>query len=572
MSLDRLRRKFRLYCRCWSLKRHRANRGTTTKLTRLLAKCSGNPDQENAQMIMIYRNQAILAGIFALVFFGCDPASADSRATRPNIVIFLVDDMGIMDSSVAYLADKTGAAQRYPLNEYYRTPHMERLAAKGIRFNNFCAMNVCSPTRISILTGQNAARHRTTNWIHSLQNNCGTLGPPDWNWDGPNSQSVTLPRLLRQAGYRTIHVGKAHFGQGNAEGADPLNLGFEVNVAGGPMGHPASYYAKAAFGNGAKPNRNAVPHLEKYHGSETFLSEALTIEAMTHVTDSVTADKPFFLHLAHYAVHSPFQSDPRFAESYTDSDKSAKAQAFATLIEGVDKSLGDLLSTLQTLNVADNTLIFFLGDNGSDAPLGGAYDVASSAPLRGKKATHYEGGMRTPFIAAWAHPNEQHSLQQSLPIPSNAIHGQIAAVHDLFPTIAKVAGVAIPDEHIVDGQDLSRMLLGQQDPTRDNFFLMHYPHEHRSRYFTSLRSGDWKVVYHYFPSDLSGGSHYELFNLAADPFESNDLATSKPRELRRMMIEMVERLTEHRALYPIESKNSTKRLQPIIPASPTTKS
>ncbi|MCX7826789.1 MAG: sulfatase-like hydrolase/transferase, partial [Verrucomicrobiae bacterium] len=130
---------------------------------------------------------------------------------KPNIIIFLVDDMGVMDTSVPFLTDAAGKPKRYPLNDYYRTPNMERLAARGIRFNNFYAMSVCSPTRAAILTGQNAARHHITNWINPDTNNAGPQGPPQWNWKGLKKGDVTLPRLLQAAGYRTIHVGKGHF-------------------------------------------------------------------------------------------------------------------------------------------------------------------------------------------------------------------------------------------------------------------------------------------------------------------------------------------------------------------------
>jgi arylsulfatase A-like enzyme len=150
----------------------------------------------------------------------------------------LVDDMGVMDTSLPFLTDAEGKAKRYPLNDWYRTPNMERLAAKGIRFNNFCAMSVCSPTRISIMTGQNAARHRTTNWINPDNDNAGPQGPPDWNWKGLKAGDVTLPGLLEGAGYRTIHVGKGHFGPRAFDGADPANLGFDINVAGASIGAP----------------------------------------------------------------------------------------------------------------------------------------------------------------------------------------------------------------------------------------------------------------------------------------------------------------------------------------------
>ena len=176
---------------------------------------------------------AVLAALgLSLALPSAVTVSAAPASSQPNVVIFLVDDMGVMDTSVPFLTDAAGKPQRHPLNDYYRTPNMERLAARGIRFSNFCAMSVCSPTRIAIATGQNAARHRTTNWINPDNDNAGPKGPPDWNWRGLKKGDVTLASLLRGAGYRTIHVGKGHFGPRDSQGADPLNLGFDVNVGG----------------------------------------------------------------------------------------------------------------------------------------------------------------------------------------------------------------------------------------------------------------------------------------------------------------------------------------------------
>ena len=210
-------------------------------------------------------------------------------------------------------------------------------------------------------------------------------------------------------------------------------------------------------------------------------------------------------------------------------------QAFATLIEGMDKSLGDLLDHLDALGVADNTLVFFLGDNGTDAPLGHEHAVACAAPLRGKKGAHYEGGMRVPFIAAWAQASAGNSHQRRLPIAVGAIQSQQAAVYDLFPTILSLAGIPSPSNHPLDGSPLDTLLTGRRDPGREETFLMHYPHAvHRTDYFTCYRDGVWKVSYHYFPSKASGNSHYQLFHLGHDPFEQND-RRSRPQELRRMM-------------------------------------
>ena len=350
---------------------------------------------------------------------------------------------------------------------------------------------------------------------------------------------MTLPRLLQAAGYRTIHVGKGHFGPREFEGADPRNLGFDVNVGGCSIGAPGSYYGKQNYGNGAQKRAgNAVPHLEKYHGTETFLTEALTHRGQgTRRASRARPSKPFFLYFAHYAVHAPFNSDPRFAAHYTDSGKPAPAQAFATLIEGMDKSLGDVLDHLDALGVAENTLIFFLGDNGSDAPLGHQHEVACAAPLRGKKGSHYEGGMRVPFIAAWAKANADNPHQKRLPIAAGAIQSQQAAVYDLFPTILALAGIE-PPRRPRRRRRAARHAAGRQarpHAARRRFSCTTRTAPHRSDYFTCYRDGDWKVIYHYFPSEASENSHYQLFNLADDPFEQTNLAASQPDELRRMM-------------------------------------
>ena len=485
---------------------------------------------------------------------------------RPNVIVFLVDDMGVMDTSVPFLTDTSGEAKRYPLNDYYRTPAMERLAKQGIRFNNFCAMSVCSPTRISIMTGQNAARHKATNWINPAKNNRGPQGPPGWNWTGLDRDDVTLPSVLAESGYTTIHVGKAHFGPNDHVGSEPLNLGFQQNVGGAAFGAPGSYYGEKKYGLGTKRENHAVPHLNEYHGTDTFLTEALTIEAKKRLTATVESGKPFFLHMAQYAVHAPFESDPRFAANYSESGKPKKAQAFATLIEGMDKSLGDLMDHLDELGVAEDTLIMFLGDNGSDAPLGHQHAVACAAPLRGKKGSHYEGGMRVPFIAAWAKPNSDNPLQKSLPIPAGKIHDQIATVEDLFPTVVELVSAKSPAKHIVDGQSMAKLLTGQADDSRQTDFLMHYPHApHRSKYFTSYRNEEWKVVYHYFPSKESEGSHYQLYHLTTDPFEQKNLADAKPAVLKKMMVKLAAELEAHEAVYPVSKPNGDEAVKPVLP-------
>ena len=270
-------------------------------------------------------------------------------------------------------------------------------------------------------------------------------------------------------------------------------------------------------------------------------------------------------------MHGPFESDPRFAANYKDSGKPKAAQAFATLIEGMDKSLGDMLDQFEELGIAEDTLVIFLGDNGSDAPLGHQHKVACAAPLRGKKGAHYEGGMRVPFIAAWAKRNPDNSLQNGLPIPAGKIQPQVASVEDLFPTLLGLTGTAPPAGHVVDGRDLQTLFTGKPDPTRPEQFLMHYPHgTHRSNYFTTWRDGSLKVIYHTLPKSKTTGGHiqfsggnYELFDLAKDPFESNNLAASKPDELQRMMRGLMSALEAHKAVYPVDENG--RALPPRLP-------
>ena len=492
---------------------------------------------------------------------------------KPNILLFLVDDMGLMDTSAPMLSDENGQPQRHPLNDWYRTPNMERLAAQGVRFSNFYSHNVCSPTRVSIMNGQISARHRCTDYINPWQNNrqidnkkypleISQQGPPEWLWEGLAKDDVTLPRQLQQVGYATIHVGKAHFAPFEPEGEQPLNLGFDVNVAGSAIGAPGSYYGEQGYGIHSKnPLARPVPGLDPYHGSDTYLTEALTLEAKAEVDKAIAKEKPFFLHMSHYAVHSPFNSDPRFAANYQDDSRGRPYLAYATMIEGMDKSLGDLTDHLEAKGVAENTLILFLGDNGGDAPVEDVDAIDASAPLRGRKGGKWEGGMRVPFIAAWGKADTGNAWQQKLPIPAGSARQEIGSCYDLFPTILDLVGASVPADHPVDGQNLARLLTGRGNPEHRNEFLNHYPHPRRgvSNFFTTWREGDWKVMYEYFEES---SRRYSLYNLVDDPSESNNLAATHPEELKRMMRGMVREMESMDAVYPVKEGRA---LKPVLP-------
>ena len=465
----------------------------------------------------------------------------------PNIIIFLVDDMGLMDTSLPFLTDADGNPKKYPLNDFYLTPNMEKLAAQGIRFSNFYAQSVCSPSRTSIISGQNSARHRVTNWINPKINNRTEFGPADWNWKGLSKISVTLPRLLQQKGYKTIHIGKAHFGPEGSEAEDPKNIGFDVNIGGSSIGQPGSYLGTEGFGNTGGDKKRPVPDLEKYYGQDIFLTEALTLEANQAITKAKEEGKPFFLNMSQYALHSPFYSDPRFSEHYVHSGKPELAQNFATLIEGMDKSLGDIIQHVKNLGLGENTLILFLGDNGSDAPLPIENDYSSSAPLKGKKGNHWEGGMRVPFIAAWVTPDEKSVYQKKLPVIQNGVQQQLGSILDIFPTLTYLADLTPPEGYILDGFNLHDQFEGKKNMNRSELFLNHFPHAHNSSYFTSLVNADWKLVYHYHPESRPV---YELFNIKEDPFETTNLADTHPEQLKKMMQTLAKELKDKNALYP----------------------
>lgn len=413
------------------------------------------------------------------------------------------------------------------------------------------------------MTGQNSARHRTTQFISPVGKNTGASGPEAWNWAGLTPTDVTLPRLLQHTGYRTIHIGKGHFAPPGHAGEDPSVLGFDVNIGGAAHGQPGSYWGQDGYGN-LNPKRvnRAVPGLEKYHGTETFLTEALTIEAKAEIDTAVELDQPFFLYMSHYAVHSPFQADPRFSAHYKGSDKGASGEAFATLVEGMDKSLGDLMDHLTARGLAENTLILFMGDNGTAAPFGGADEILVASPLRGKKATSWEGGIRVPFVAAWARPDSTQVIQRRLPIPVGGVQAKLGVCYDVFPTILALTGGEAPDDHVVDGRDLRGLLTGGDAAERHDSFLSHFPHEHANSYFTSYRDGDWKVIYHYFPASGELTDRYKLFNLREDPSESTNLAVKEPRQLRVLAKAMIRELEEMNALYPVVSGVEQR---PILP-------
>jgi len=476
-------------------------------------------------------------------------------AEKPNILFFLVDDMGTQDTSVSFVYDKKDRPVVSDLNRLHRTPNMEKLAKNACLFTNAHAYSVCSPTRVSLVTGLSAPRHKVTQWTHpkTYKSQPGSINTksiknPEWAVKGVPENVPTLPALLKKAGYTTLFAGKAHFGPDDTPNGDPKNIGFDVNIAGFGAGGPGSYYGTRNY---SAEHRNGgsdwnVPGLEKYHGTDTFLTEAITLEMNQAIEDSVKAKEPFFAYMSHYAVHAPFSyPDPRFTKNYPQL-KGAKL-AFATLVEGMDKSLGDMIRKLDQLGVAEDTLIIFYSDNGSTNPMG-------SKPLRGKKGTRHEGGTRVPLMVAWAKLNPNNKFQKRLAIQPNSRESALVTCTDIMPTILSIAGVKHPKPATLDGFDISPYFSGK-DAKRPQEFLVHFPHAHANNLFSTFIKGDWKVIYQY------ASSGWELYNLKDDPYEANNLAKKSPERLSSLAKAMISKLDQNQASYPV----SVKTGEPVKP-------
>lgn len=462
-------------------------------------------------------------------------------AERPNIILFMVDDMGWQDTSVPFWTETTR------LNATYRTPNMERLARRGMMFPQAYASAISSPSRCSLLTGSNAARHRVTNWTlrqgQMTDDRDSLITLPAWNVNGlspvegvPQTYYArSYVQLLREAGYHTIHVGKAHWAALGTPGEDPLNWGFDVNIGGHAGGGPATYLSERNYGHddsGKPTSLFAVPHLEQYWGSGKFLTEALT-EAVLSVLDQRRDQlhrqggegQPFFLHMAHYAIHVPIERDMRYYEQYLSRGLSAKEAAYASLIEGMDKSLGDILDWLDRTGEADNTIIIFMSDNGGyatgsywrDPPL-----YTQNAPLRCGKGSLYEGGIREPMIVAWP------GVTQGGERCSDYI-----LIEDFFPSILEMAGISRYDvPQVVDGLSFVPLLKGREG-RKNRQLVWNFPNIWDNSgpgisLNCAIRSGKWKLIYNYKTAT------HELYDLSTDIGEAHDLSATHPTIVRRL--------------------------------------
>jgi len=486
-----------------------------------------------------------------VLVFSCKQKNTIAIQKKPNIILFFVDDMGWQDTSVPFWNKKTA------LNNLYNTPNMERLASEGMKFTQAYATPVCTPTRVSLISGMNAARHRVTNW--TLRRNTDPVRPPKglkmpkWNVNGaqtsdsiPLSVHITpLQQILKDNGYLTIHSGKAHWGAMNTPGQDPKNLGFDINIAGHAAGAPGSYYGTRNFKNSLKKKSIwDVPGLEKYHGQDIFLTEVLTQEAIIAMDKAIDSDKPFYLHMAHYAVHTPIQGDPRFEQKYLDKGLHKTEAKYASLIEGMDKSLGDLMNHLEQKEIADNTIILFMSDNGGlSAVARGGEKHTHNKPLSSGKGSVHEGGIREPMIVKWPKTAQKNSTTDAKVI-----------IEDFFPTILEMADVKnVKTVQEVDGISFTNILKGKETTDFERALFWHYPNNWGPTgpgigATSTIRKGDWKLIYYHL--DRS----FELFNLKNDIGESTNLVKTEKTMVTNLAKELGSYLRSVDAQMPLDTK------------------
>ena len=436
-------------------------------------------------------------------------------AERPlNFVVFLVDDLGWLDLT----------AQG---NDYFRTPNIDRLAKEGIRFTDaYAACAVCSPTRAAVQTGRYPGRIGVTDWIRSRFQR-GKIGTPKKNpvtWVGgrnrkllcpPNPfwmehEEVTIAEALKPKGYVSGYIGKWHLGD---DAWYPTGQGYDANRGGCDYGQPPSYFDP--FNNPKHRHemiRAGIPHLPGRKKGQ-YLTHREAEEAVALIRE--WKEKPFFLNVANYAVHTPIQAIEEVAGRYRRDGKTESNAKYAAMVESVDDCVGSVLDTLEELKIADHAVIIFTSDNGGLDRNG---SPTENAPLRSGKGYAYEGGIRVPFLMRW--PGV---------IPAGSVSKQPISSVDIFPTLMEAAKVKPRKGHVVDGVSLVNHVRsgGQQALKRDELFW-HFPHyRHAPGPYSIIRKGDFKLIK--FHEGIN-----ELFDLGKDPGESKNLAAELPDKVEEL--------------------------------------
>ena len=418
------------------------------------------------------------------------------------------------------------------------------------------------------MTGMNAARHRVTNWtlekdsIKGMEKNHPDLEFPMWNVNGLSPvagdslaiHAMPFPQVLHDAGYFTIHSGKAHLGAIGTPGENPLNLGFDINIAGHAAGAPESYLGMENFGNGKEGKEVwAVPGLEEYHGKDIFLTEAITQKALKAMDSAVTTQQPFFLYMSHYAIHTPIMGDGRFLEKYLEKGLDSTEAKYASMIEGMDKSLGDIMNYLENKNMEDNTVIMFMSDNGGlSAHARGGVPHTHNAPLSSGKGSMHEGGIREPMLVKWPGKIEPESVSDYQLI-----------IEDFYPSILEIAGIdSVQTLQKVDGESFVSILKGEDEYKGIRPLYWHYPNEWGPSgpgigAASAVRKGDYKFIYYHVDQRM------ELFNIVEDIGETTNLLLENPEKTKEMAADLSDYLKSVNAQMPKKKESGEQIPFPI---------
>lgn len=482
--------------------------------------------------------------IAALLLFISVAAVAEDRAPiKPNIVLFLVDDMGWMDSTPYG-------------SQYYETPNMQRLAEQAMRFTDAYALPLCSPTRASILSGQYSARHGVTSasghlpaapqdalpYPERAPRNKPLLYASSKNFLDP--EVVTLAEVLQQAGYRTGHFGKWHLGRSPEHW--PERQGFDVAFHAEPSAGPPSYFSPYGVYQDVRRrgDRHAGTITDGPEGE--YITDRLTDEAIKFV--EANRDRPFFLNFWHYAVHGPWGHKEEYTAKYVDRNDPRDKQRnpiMASMLKSVDESLGRLLDRLDELGLAENTVFIFYSDNGGNVhsrtyddsriakvkeghpqfaaiqdwrKWAGGEPPTNNEPLREGKGRIYEGGQRVPLMVRWPGHVKPGTT-------SDTIVGPI----DLYPTILDAVGLDKPGEQIIDGESIVPVLEQTGELEREAYFTW-FPHIIPA---VSVRQGDWKLIRRFEPHP-DYPELLELYNLSEDLGETHNLAHQTPDKVHEL--------------------------------------
>ncbi|MCI0700435.1 MAG: sulfatase-like hydrolase/transferase [Planctomycetia bacterium] len=390
---------------------------------------------------------------------------------------------------------------------FYKTPNVDKLAKEGLRFTDFyAACPVCSPTRASIMTGRYPQRMNVTDWIPGRKDNTDQrLKRPAIRNELP-LEEVTIAEALKKRGYITALMGKWHLG---GKGFLPEDQGFDVNIAGDQTGTARSYFAP--FEN----KLGKMPGLEKAEAGE-YLTDRLALEAEKFIEKN--KDKPFFLSLTHYAVHTPLRAKQAILDKYKVAPKAGSQSnpVYAAMVESMDEAVGRVLKKLDDLKLSDNTLVIFTSDNGGLATTeGGPTGATFNAPLREGKGFLYEGGVRVACIMKWP-----------ARIKAGTTTDELACSIDLFDTILEATVDPKNNPEVAgekrDGWSLVPIFRGEKMKTRTLYW--HYPHyaNQGSRPGGAIRHKEYKLIEYY------EDGRRELFDVKKDISESRNLINELP--------------------------------------------